>query len=60
MKKKLIKTSLSGFEQTLEWLENNKELKKSMHNKNIDNNYKKKFNKRLREATDISKKNILW
>ena len=60
MKKKLIKTSLSGFEQILEWLENNKELKKSMHNKNIDNNYKKKFNKRLREATDISKKNILW
>jgi len=60
MGKKPTRTSVSGFEQTLEWLEKNIELKTVVSNENIDGNYKNKLKKRLREATDINKKNTLW
>ena len=60
MGKKPMRTSVSGFEQTLEWLEKNIELKTLESNENIDENYKNKLKKRLREATDINKKNTLW
>ena len=60
MGKKPTRTSVSGFEQTLEWIEKNIELKTVVSNENIDGNYKNKLKKRLREATDINKKNTLW
>ena len=60
MGKKPIRTSLSGFEQTQEWLEKNSELKTTEPNENIDKNEKKKFKKRLRQDTDINKKDSLW
>ena len=60
MGKKPIRTSLSGFEQTQEWLEKNSELKTTEPNENIDKNQKKKFKKRLRQDTDINKKDSLW
>ena len=55
-----MRTSLSGLEQTQEWLEKNSELKTSDPNENIDQDQKKKLKKRLREDTDISKKDYLW
>jgi len=60
MGKKPIRTSLSGFEQTQEWLEKNSELKTTEPNENIDKNQKKKLKKRLRQDTDINKKDSLW
>ena len=60
MGKKPIRTSLSGFEQTLEWLKKNSKLKKVDPYENIDQDQKNKLKKRLREDTDINKKNSLW
>ena len=60
MGKKPMRTSLSGFEQTQEWLEKNSELMKVEPNENIDQDQKNKLKKRLREDTDINKKNPLW
>ena len=57
MGKKLMKTSISGFEQTKLWLNNNEDLAK----KNIKkvNNIKSK-RRNLRNENDINKKNTLW
>ena len=60
MGKKPIRTSLSGFEQTLEWLKKNSKLKKVDPYENIDQDQKNKLKKRLREDTDINKKDSLW
>jgi len=60
MGKKPMKTSLSGFEQTLEWLKKNSKLKKVDPYENIDQDQKNKLKKRLREDNDINKKNSLW
>ena len=60
MGKKPMRTSLSGFEQTREWLEKNSELKTAEPDGNIDQDQKNKLKKRLREDTDINKKNSLW
>ena len=60
MGKKPMRTSLSGFEQTREWLEKNSELKTTEPDENIDQDQKNKLKKRLREDTDINKKNSLW
>ena len=60
MGKKPIRTSLSGFEQTLEWLKKNSKLKKMDPYENINQDQKNKLKKRLREDTDINKKNSLW
>ena len=60
MGKKPIRTSLSGFEQTLEWLKKNSKLKKVDPYENIDQDQKNKLKKRLREDNDINKKNSLW
>ena len=60
MGKKPMRTSLSGFEQTQEWLEKNSELKTAESQENIDQDQKKKLKKRLREDTDIKKKSSLW
>lgn len=60
MGKKPMRTSLSGLGQTQEWLEKNSELKTIERNENIDKDQKKKLKKRLREDTDISKKDSLW
>ena len=60
MGKKPMRTSLSGFEQTLEWLKKNSKLKKVDPYKNIDQDQKNKLKKRLREDNDINKKNSLW
>ena len=57
MGKKPMKTSISGFEQTKLWLNNNEDLA----NKNIKkvNNIKsKRIN--LRNENNINKKNTLW
>ncbi len=57
MGKKPMKTSISGFEQTKLWLNNNEDLA----NKNIKkvNNIKSK-RRNLRNENDINKKNTLW
>ena len=57
MGKKPMKTSISGFEQTKLWLNNNEDLT----NKNIKkvNNIKSK-RRNLRNDNDINKKNTLW
>ena len=57
MGKKPMKTSISGFEQTRLWLNNNEDLA----NKNIKkvNNIKSK-RRNLRNENDINKKNTLW
>ena len=57
MGKKPMKTSISGFEQTKLWLNNNEDLT----NKNIKkvNNIKSK-RRNLRNENDINKKNTLW
>ena len=60
MGKKPMRTSLSGFEQTREWLEKNSELKTTEPDENIDQDQKDKLKKRLREDNDINKKNSLW
>ena len=60
MGKKPMRTSLSGLEQTQEWLEKNSELKTAESQQNIDQDQKKKLKKRLREDTDIKKKSSLW
>ena len=60
MGKKPMRTSLSGLEQTQEWLEKHFEFKTTEPNENIDQNQKNKLKKRLREDTDINKKNSLW
>lgn len=60
MGKKPIRTSLSGLEQTQEWLEKNSELKTTERNECYDEDQKKKLKKKLREDTDISKKDSLW
>ena len=57
MGKKPMKTSISGFEQTKLWLNNNEDLA----NRNIKkiNNIKSK-RRNLRNESDINKKNTLW
>jgi hypothetical protein len=60
MGKKPIRTSLSGLEQTQEWLDKNSTLKTIEPKDNIDQDQKKKLKKRLREDTDINKKSSLW
>ena len=57
MGKKPMKTSISGFEQTKLWLNNNEDLA----NKNIKkvNNIQSK-RRNLRNENDINKKNTLW
>ena len=57
MGKKPMKTSISGFEQTKLWLNNNEDLA----NKNIKkvNNIKSK-RRNLRNENDINKKNTIW
>jgi tRNA G10 N-methylase Trm11 len=60
MQKKPMRTSVSGLEQTQEWLEKNSTLKKKDIEQNIDEVQKKKLNKRLREGTDLNKKKTLW
>ncbi len=57
MGKKPMKTSISGFEQTKLWLNNNEDLA----NRNINkvNNIKSK-RRNLRNENDINKKNTLW
>jgi hypothetical protein len=60
MQKKPMKTSVSGFEQTQEWLKKNSTLKKKDIEQNIDEVQKKKLKKRLREGTDLNKKKSLW
>ena len=63
MGKKPIRTSLSGLNQTSEWLNNNSELE-YLSNKTISKSIKDKTSKarkkNLREPTDINKKNVLW
>lgn len=64
MKKKPMRTSLSGYEQTQDWLKRNSHLKKLEHqvyseDKKNDKTSKNR-NKNLREDTDINKKNFLW
>ena len=63
MGKKPMRTSLSGLNQTSEWLNNNSELE-YLSNKTIIKSIKDKTSKtrkkNLREPTDINKKNFLW
>ena len=65
MNKKPMKTSLSGLNQTEEWLNLNSFLKdeidENLKNKDVLKDKTSKIrNKNLREPTDISKKNTLW
>ncbi len=65
MNKKPMKTSLSGLNQTEEWLNLNSFLKdkvdENLKNGDISKDKTSKIrNKNLREPTDISKKNTLW
>ena len=63
MGKKPMRTSLSGLNQTSEWLNNNSELE-YLSNQTLSKSVKDKTskirNKNLREPTDINKKNTLW
>ena len=57
MGKKPMKTSISGFEQTKLWLNNNEDLA----NKNIKKVNNIKSNRiNLRNENNINKKNTLW
>ena len=60
MGKKPMRTSLSGLEQTQEWLEKNSELKTAESQENIDQDQKKKLKKKLIKKKDIKKKSSLW
>jgi len=65
MNKKPMKTSLSGLNQTEEWLNLNSFLKdeidENLKNKDVLKDKTSKIrNKNLREPTDINKKNTLW
>ena len=65
MNKKPMKTSLSGLNQTEEWLNLNSFLKdkvdENLKNGDISKDKTSKIrNKNLREVTDINKKNSLW
>ena len=63
MGKKPMRTSLSGLNQTSEWLDNNSELQYLSNqtlNKSVKDKTSKIRNKNLREPTDINKKNTLW
>ena len=63
MGKKPMRTSLSGLNQTSEWLNNNSELQYLSNqtlNKSVKDKTSKIRNKNLREPTDINKKNTLW
>ena len=65
MNKKPMKTSLSGLNQTEEWLNLNSFLKdkvdENLKNGDISKDKTSKIrNKNLREPTDINKKNTLW
>jgi hypothetical protein len=63
MGKKPIRTSLSGLNQTSEWLNNNSGLE-YLSNQTLSKSVKDKTskirNKNLREPTDINKKKSLW
>ncbi len=65
MNKKPMKTSLSGLNQTEEWLNLNSFLKdkidENLKNRDVSKDKTSKIrNKNLREPTDINKKNTLW
>ena len=57
MGKKPMKTSISGFQQTRLWLNNNKELA-NRDIKKVKNIKSRRSN--LRNDNDINKKNTLW
>ncbi len=57
MGKKPMKTSISGFQQTKLWLNNNKDLA-NRDIKKVKNIKSKRSN--LRNENDINKKNTLW
>mgnify|MGYP001384791011 CR=1 FL=1 len=60
LEKKPTRTSISGFNQTKEWLNENSNLKKNeeYNEKSLDS--KKNSKNKLRQDSDINKKNTLW
>tara|TARA_A100001015_G_C14931556_1_gene688669 strand:- start:780 stop:1085 length:306 start_codon:yes stop_codon:yes gene_type:complete len=60
MGQKPMKTSISGFEQTLEWLNTNSHLKENENNNETNKEHKTKSKNKLRQDSDINKKNTLW
>ena len=60
LEKKPTRTSISGFNQTQEWLDENSNLKKNeeYNEKSLDS--KKNSKNKLRQDSDINKKNTLW